>query len=139
MDRRGLGERLTGRAGISLIVGHPVPTDLLRPEPRHQADRQASRHRRQEDQQRLMVARARRDEARADALVEDEIGQQSDEPQKRQRRDRAGGADRHRPRDDPQHPRAQREVPEMATRSRQRGSNDPIVLEYLRSHPPADA
>ena len=94
-------------------LGHAVAADLLGAEPGHQADDEPAGDGRQQDEQRLVVPRARRHQARVKALVEDEVGDEADQPQQRQSGDGPGGPDRHRARRDREHARAEREVAQV--------------------------
>jgi hypothetical protein len=90
-----------------------VAADLLRSESRHQPDDETAGDRRQQDEQRLVVPGARRHEACVDPLVEDEVGDQSDQSQQGQGGDRPGRSDRHRPGGDGEHAAAEREVAQV--------------------------
>jgi hypothetical protein len=79
----------------------------------HHADDEPAHHGRQQDEQRLVVPGAGRHEARVQALVEDEVGDEADQPQQRQRQDGARRADRDGARGDCEHAAAEREVAQV--------------------------
>ena len=65
-------------------LGHAVTADLLRSEPRHQADDEIARDRRQQDEQSLVAPGVGATSRVLEALVEDEVGDRVDQSQQGQ-------------------------------------------------------